>query len=279
MSVAASASSAASAASAGNGGADLAAATDAGGAATGAARLREGCALVTGASRGIGAAIARALAGDGWAVAVNYRTGERAAGETVERIEQDGGRALAVRADVTEAEQMERLFDALERDFGRVLVLVNNAGVRHDDLAVSLTDADWAQVIDTNLSAAFRATRRALRGMIRERFGRVINIASVVGPRANAGQANYAAAKAGLIGMTKTIAVEVARRGVTVNAIAPGLIETDMTAELDGELLRAVPARRAGRPEEVAACARFLASEQAGYVTGSTIYVDGGLGA
>jgi len=279
VSVAASASSAASAASAGNGGADLAAATDAGGAATGAARLREGCALVTGASRGIGAAIARALAGDGWAVAVNYRTGERAAGETVERIEQDGGRALAVRADVTEAEQMERLFDALERDFGRVLVLVNNAGVRHDDLAVSLTDADWAQVIDTNLSAAFRATRRALRGMIRERFGRVINIASVVGPRANAGQANYAAAKAGLIGMTKTIAVEVARRGVTVNAIAPGLIETDMTAELDGELLRAVPARRAGRPEEVAACARFLASEQAGYVTGSTIYVDGGLGA
>ncbi|MGD0455436.1 MAG: SDR family oxidoreductase, partial [Solirubrobacteraceae bacterium] len=143
----------------------------------------------------------------------------------------------------------------------------------------SLTDSDWGNVIDTNLSAAFRATRRALRGMIRERFGRVINLASVVGPRANAGQANYAAAKAGLIGMTKTIAVEVARRGVTVNAIAPGLIDTDMTADLDGELLRAVPARRTGSPEDVAACARFLASEQAGYVTGTTLYVDGGLSA
>ena len=132
---------------------------------------------------------------------------------------------------------------------------------------------------DTNLTAAFRATRRALRGMIRARFGRVINVASVVGPRANAGQSNYAAAKAGLIGLTKTIAVEVARRGVTVNAIAPGLIATDMTDGLDGELLSAVPARRAGRPDEVAACARFLASEEAGYVTGSTLFVDGGLGA
>jgi 3-oxoacyl-[acyl-carrier protein] reductase len=240
---------------------------------------RAGCALVTGASRGIGAAIACALAADGWPVGVNFRTGEDAAGETVGRIEHGGGRALALRADVTAPQQLEAMFDTLEQRFGRVLVLVNNAGVRADDLAVSLTDADWGEVIDTNLSAAFRATRRALRGMIRERFGRVINLASVVGPRANAGQANYAAAKAGLIGMTKTIAVEVARRGVTVNAIAPGLIDTDMTADLDGELLRAVPARRAGSVEEVAACARFLASERAGYVTGTTLYVDGGLAA
>ena len=160
-----------------------------------------------------------------------------------------------------------------------MLVLVNNAGVRADDLALSMDESDWLSVIDTNLSAAFRATRRALGAMIRARFGRVINIASVVGPRANAGQSNYAAAKAGLIGMTKTVAVEVARRGVTVNAIAPGLIQTDMTADLDGTLLSAVPARRAGRVEEVAACARFLASEQAGYVTGSTLFVDGGLAA
>ncbi len=244
-----------------------------------AASERASCALVTGASRGIGSAIACALAADGWAVGVNFRQGEDAAGETVKRIEDGGGRALAVRADVTVPDELERLFDTLEQRFGRVLVLVNNAGVRADDLAISLSDRDWGQVIDTNLSAAFRATRRALRGMIRERFGRVINLASVVGPRANAGQANYAAAKAGLIGMTRTIAVEVARRGVTVNAIAPGLIETDMTADLDGELLSAVPARRAGSPEDVAACARFLASEQAGYVTGSTLYVDGGLGA
>lgn len=252
---------------------------------------REGCALVTGGSRGIGAAIACALAADGWPVGVNFRSDEHAAATTVARIGDGGGQALALRADVTAPAQLESMFDALEQRFGRVLVLVNNAGVRADELSLSLTDADWSHVIDTNLSAAFRASRRALRGMIRARFGRIINLASVVGPRANAGQANYAAAKAGLIGMTKTIAVEVARRGVTVNAIAPGLIETDMTADLassphrpgtrsgGSELLRAVPARRAGTPEEVAACARFLASDEAGYVTGSTLYVDGGLAA
>jgi 3-oxoacyl-[acyl-carrier protein] reductase len=234
---------------------------------------------VTGASGGIGSAIACVLAGEGWAVGVNFRGDEQGARGTVQRIEEHGGRALAVRADVTVPEQSELLFEQLEQRFGRVLVLVNNAGVRSDDLAISLSDSDWGRVIDTNLTAAFRATRRALRGMIRERFGRVINIASVVGPRANAGQSNYAAAKAGLIGMTRTVAVEVARRGVTVNAIAPGLLETDMTAGIGGDLLGAVPARRVGRPEDVAACAQFLASEQAGYVTGSTLYVDGGLGA
>ena len=244
-----------------------------------AAEERQGCALVTGGSRGIGAAIAATLAADGWPVGVNFRQGEDAAAATVARIEDAGGQALAVRADVTAADELGRMFETLEQRYGRVLVLVNNAGVRADDLAISLTDADWSHVIDTNLSAAFHTTRHALRGMIRERFGRVINLASVVGPRANPGQANYAAAKAGLIGMTRTIAVEVARRGVTVNAIAPGLIETDMTADLDGELLKAVPARRAGSPEEVAACARFLASDAAGYVTGTTLYVDGGLAA
>jgi 3-oxoacyl-[acyl-carrier protein] reductase len=243
------------------------------------AEVKDGCALVTGASGGIGSAIASALGGEGWAVGVNFHGGEEAACQTVKRIEDGGGRALAVRADITSPEQSEVLFTTLEERFGRVLVLVNNAGVRSDDLAVSLSDSDWGSVIETNLTAAFRTTRRALRGMIRERFGRVINIASVVGPRANAGQANYAASKAGLIGMTRTVAVEVARRGVTVNAIAPGLIETDMTADLDGSVMDSVPARRAGRPEEVAACVRFLASEQAGYVTGSTLYVDGGLGA
>jgi 3-oxoacyl-[acyl-carrier protein] reductase len=247
--------------------------------ADGAGNARQGCALVTGASRGIGSAIARALAADGWPVAVNYRAGQDAAAEVVAQIHDAGGRALAVRADVTVQEQLETLFERVEGELGRVLVLVNNAGVRADELALSLTDEDWGQVIDTNLTGAFRTTRRALRGMIRERFGRIINVASVVGPRANAGQANYAAAKAGLIGMTKTIAVEVARRGVTVNAIAPGLIDTDMTAGLNGELLGAVPARRAGTPADVAACASFLASEQAGYVTGSTLYVDGGLAA
>jgi len=161
-----------------------------------------------------------------------------------------------------------------------VLALVNNAGVARDGLAIQLEDDDWDAVIATNLSAAFRMTRDALRGMIKARYGRVVNIASVVGPRANPGQSNYAAAKAGLIGMTKTIAHEVARRGVTVNAVAPGFIATDMTSELDTDaLVRAIPARRQGTPEEVAAAVRFLASEQAGYVTGSTLYVDGGMSA
>jgi 3-oxoacyl-[acyl-carrier protein] reductase len=246
---------------------------------------REGCALVTGGSRGIGAATACALAADGWPVAVNFRSDEGAAAATVARIEDAGGQALALRADVTVPAQLEGMFDALEQRYGRVLVLVNNAGVRADELSLSLSDSDWSRVIDTNLSAAFKASRRALRGMIRARFGRIVNIASVVGPRANAGQANYAASKAAVIGFTKTAAVEVARRGVTINAVAPGLIATDMTVDIppamlgDGELLRAVPARRAGTPAEVAACARFLASEEAGYVTGSTLYVDGGLAA
>jgi 3-oxoacyl-[acyl-carrier protein] reductase len=240
---------------------------------------REGCALVTGGSRGIGSAIAAALAVDGWPIGVNFKRDESSASATVQRIKDAGGRALELRADVTVPEEVEKLFGAVEKAFGRVLVLVNNAGVRADDLAVSLKDPDWDRVIDTNLTAAFRVTRRALQGMIRARFGRVINVASIIGPRANVGQSNYAAAKAGLIAMTKTIAVEVARRGVTVNAIAPGLIETDFTAELDDRMLGAVPARRAGTPEDVAACASFLASEQAGYVTGSTLYVDGGLSA
>jgi 3-oxoacyl-[acyl-carrier protein] reductase len=167
----------------------------------------------------------------------------------------------------------------VEQQLGPVLALVNNAGVRADGLALQLDDEMWSSVIDTNLTAAFRMTRRAMRGMVRARYGRIVNVASVVGPRANAGQANYAAAKAGLIGMTKTIAAEVARRGVTVNAVAPGFIETDMTKDLPETVLQAVPARRAGTPQEVAAAVRFLASDAAGYVTGTTLFVDGGMSA
>jgi 3-oxoacyl-[acyl-carrier protein] reductase len=237
----------------------------------------DGSALVTGASRGIGAAIARTLAAEGWPVGVNYRSDGEAARRVVDGIEAAGGRALAVPADVADPAAADELFAALEERFSTVLVLVNNAGVRADALSPQLDDEAWERVLETNLSAAFRITRRGLRGMLRARYGRVVNVSSVVGQRANPGQANYAASKAGLIAFTRTVAAEVARRSVTVNAVAPGLVDTEMTAGIGDELLRAVPARRAGTPEEVAACVRFLASDEASYVNGTTLTVDGGL--
>jgi 3-oxoacyl-[acyl-carrier protein] reductase len=240
---------------------------------------REGCAFVTGASRGIGAAIARGLAQDGWPVGVGYHAGADAAAGVVAEIEAAGGTAIALGGDVVERDRVDAHFSTLEERFGPVLVLVNNAGVRADGLSPQIQDHEWDLVIDTNLTAAFRTTRRAVPPMLRQRYGRIVNIASVVGLRANPGQANYAASKAGLIAMTKTVATEVARRGVTVNAVAPGLIATDMTADLDGALLASVPARRAGTPDDVAACVRFLASDAAGYVTGAVLTVDGGMSA
>jgi 3-oxoacyl-[acyl-carrier protein] reductase len=240
----------------------------------------EGCALITGASRGIGAAIARGLAEDGWPVGVNYRSGEAAAQDVVSQIRAAGGRAVALQADVTDRAAPDRLWSEVESELGGpLLVLVNNAGITRDDLAASLGEEEWSHVLDTDLTAAFRLSRRALRGMLRARAGRIVNIASAAGLRANPGQANYAAAKAGLIALTKTMAIEVARRGVTVNAVAPGLIETDMTAEISDDVLPLIPARRKGTPEEVAACVRFLVSAQASYVTGAVLSVDGGLAA
>jgi 3-oxoacyl-[acyl-carrier protein] reductase len=238
-----------------------------------------GCALVTGASRGIGRATARALSERGWPVAVNYRNGGADAEQVVAELRRLGGEAVACKADVGDAAALRELFSDLQQEFGPVLVLVNNAGVRADGLAPQLDEAQWAQVIDTNLSAAYRTTRLALGPMLRARFGRIVNVASVVGPRAHAGQSNYAASKAGLIGFTKTVAVEVARRGITVNAVAPGLVETRLTDDIPGGLAERVPARRPGTPEEVAACISFLASEEAAYVTGATLPVDGGLSA
>jgi 3-oxoacyl-[acyl-carrier protein] reductase len=242
------------------------------------ARPENSAALVTGASKGIGAAIAKRLADDGWSVAVNYRSDEDGAKATVQAIEEAGGKAKAYQSDVSNGAPDE-LFKQVEEDLGPVIALVNNAGVTADGLAIQLDDEAWDKVIGTNLTAAFRLTRRAMRPMIKARYGRIINVASVVGPRANAGQSNYAAAKAGLIGMTKTVAAEVARRGVTVNAVAPGFIETDMTKDLPDAVLEAIPARRVGAPEEVGAAVRFLASEDAGYVTGTTLFVDGGMSA
>lgn len=237
-----------------------------------------GCALVTGSSRGIGAAAALALAGEGWPVRVNYRADEDGARAVAEQITSAGGRATVLAGDVGDGETVARLLEPGED--GPVLVLVNNAGLRRDGLSPQLTDEEWQQVLDVNLTATFRATRAALPAMLRARFGRIVNVASIVGTRANAGQANYAASKAAVVGFTKTVAVEVARRGVTVNAVAPGLIETALTEGiLDGELAKAIPARRTGSADEVAACIRFLASEEASYVTGTTLTVDGGLSA
>jgi 3-oxoacyl-[acyl-carrier protein] reductase len=243
-------------------------------------RPENATAVVTGAARGIGAASALQLAEDGWNVAVNFRSDEAGANDVVAQIRDAGGRAMAFGADVLDDAAWDEALPRVAEELGPVLALVNNAGITADGLALQLSDEDWDSVVATNLTAAFRLSRRALRPMIRARYGRVVNLASVVGPRANAGQANYAASKAGLIGLTKTVAHEVARRGVTVNAVAPGFIETEMTKDVVTDAtLEAIPARRAGRPEEVAACVAFLCSDRAGYVTGSTLYVDGGLSA
>ena len=241
--------------------------------------MPEGCAIVTGAARGIGAATARTLAADGWPVLVNYRSDADAAESLAAEINGAGGRAVAHPADIADAAELEGMFERAEEELGTVLVLVNNAGMRADGLAPQLGDEQWSAVIETNLSAAFHATRRALRPMLRARFGRIVNVASIVGMRANAGQANYAASKAGLIGMTRTVAVEVARRGITVNAVAPGLVETKLTEGIGNGMVESIPARRPGTAEEVAACVRFLCSEDASYVTGSVLTVDGGLSA
>jgi len=238
----------------------------------------QGCALVTGSSRGIGAATAKLLAADGWPLRINYRADEEGARAVAEEIGSQGGKATVIQGDVGDAGQVASLLEPGED--GPVLVLVNNAGLRRDALSPQIEDEQWQQVIDVNLTGTFRTTRAALPHMLRARFGRVVNVSSVVGLHANPGQANYAASKAGVIGFTKTVAAEVARRGVTVNAVVPGLIATDLAEEvLEGDLAKAIPARRIGSPEEVAACIRFLASEDASYVTGTTLTVDGGLSA
>ncbi len=254
------------------------------------AQRKVGCALVTGGSRGIGAATARALASDGWSVAVNYSRDSDGAEAIAASIEGDGGTAMAVGADVSDPSATDEMLAGVTERLGPVLVLVNNAGLTADNLSMRLSDEDWNRVLDVNLTAAFRLTRSVIGPMMRRRFGRVINVSSVVGLRANPGQANYAASKAGLIAFTRTVAVEVARRGVTVNAVAPGLIETaltrDFTSDSNGDgkkdsggLLDAIPARRTGSPEDVAGCIRFLASEEASYVTGAVLPVDGGMSA
>jgi len=238
-------------------------------------------ALVTGGSRGIGRAIARALAADGFTVAVNFVGNEGAAKDAVEAIASDGGQAITVQADVSDSSQVDALFDEVEERLGPVNVLVNNAGVRADGLALGMKDDAWRKVIDTNLFGTFACTRRALRPMLRARKGRIVNITSISGLHASPGQANYSAAKAGVIGLTKTVAAEVAGKGIFVNAVAPGLIATDLTAGLNDEQVEAiqgrVPAKRIGAPEDVASLVAWLCSERASYITGAVYTVDGGL--
>jgi 3-oxoacyl-[acyl-carrier protein] reductase len=220
-----------------------------------------GCAVVTGGTRGIGAAIAGRLRDEGYTVATVARSGGDA------------------QADVSDAQAVQDAFQQLRERFGPILVLVNNAGVRHDGLAIRMPAEEWDAVVGTNLSGAFHCTRRALDDMLKARWGRIVNVSSVVAERANPGQANYVAAKAGLLGLTRTVAREMARKGVTCNAVTPGVIETDMTADMADGLVGAVPAGRVGRPEEVAAAVAFLCSDEAAYVNGATLAVDGGLGA
>ncbi|HWQ13528.1 MAG TPA: 3-oxoacyl-[acyl-carrier-protein] reductase [Roseiflexaceae bacterium] len=243
--------------------------------------LKDRVALVTGGSRGIGRAIARALAGAGAAVVVNYRGNQAAAEETVAAIEAIEGRAFAVQADISAPEEVERLFKAAIERFGKVDILVNNAGITRDTLLLRMKDEDFDAVLETNLRGLFLCTRAALRPMTRARFGRIINITSVVGLMGNAGQSNYAAAKAGIIGFTKSVAREMGSRNITVNAVAPGYIETELTGVLDEKvraaILENVPLGRLGTPEDVAGLVTFLASDYAAYITGQTLTVDGGM--
>jgi 3-oxoacyl-[acyl-carrier protein] reductase len=245
--------------------------------------VSERIALVTGASRGIGRATALRLARSGSPIVINYRERADEAKETLREVEAVGGSGICVGADVADPAAVKRMFDEIHDSLGPISILVNNAGVRRDGLSLSMRDDAWNDVIGPNLSGAFTCSRAALKDMLRSRWGRIVNIGSVAGLRGSAGQANYAAAKAGLIGLSKTMAREVASRGITVNVVAPGLVETEMTTSLDedrwNEMVEAIPAHRAGRPEEVADLTGYLCSEAAGYINGAVFVIDGGMAA
>ena len=241
--------------------------------------LKDKVAVVTGASRGIGKAAALALASQGAKVVVNYARSSDAAEATVKEIIDAGGEAIAQQADVSQAEQVDNLIKTTLDQFGRVDVLVNNAGITKDTLLLRMKPEQWQAVIDLNLTGVFLCTKAVSKTMLKQRSGRIINIASVAGQMGNPGQANYSAAKAGVIGFTKTVAKELANRGITVNAVAPGFIETDMTNDLKSDdIIKFIPLGRYGKPEEVGGTIRFLASDPAAaYITGQVFNVDGGM--
>ncbi len=242
-------------------------------------RLKDQVALVTGASRGIGKAIALALAAEGASVVVNYTSSQDAAQALVETIVKAGGKAVAIKADVAQPEQVEALVKETLAQLGRIDILVNNAGITRDTLLLRMKLEDWQAVINLNLTGVFLCTQAVSKSMLKQRSGKIINIASVAGQMGNPGQANYSAAKAGVIGLTKTLAKEFASRGITVNAVAPGFIETDMTEGLKAEeILKIIPLGRYGKPEEIAGMVAFLASNPAAnYITGQIFNVDGGM--
>ncbi|MCI9331888.1 MAG: 3-oxoacyl-[acyl-carrier-protein] reductase [Oscillibacter sp.] len=238
-------------------------------------------ALVTGGSRGLGRAVCLELAGGGANVVFCYAGNDSAAQETVRAVEALGARALSLRCDVSDAAQVDALVKAALEAFGRIDILVNNAGITRDNLLMRMSEADFDAVVSANLKGAFLCMKAVSKGMLRQRYGRIVNLSSVVGLRGNAGQVNYAASKAGIVGMTKSLAKELASRNVTVNAVAPGFIETDMTAALSEAARDAaresIPMSRLGKPEDVARAVAFLASDQAAYITGQVLAVDGGM--
>lgn len=243
--------------------------------------LNDSVAIVTGSGRGIGRAIALELAVAGAKVVVNYAGRVDKAEETVRLIREAGGECLAVQADVSQTTEVDRLIKTTLDHFGKIDILVNNAGITRDSLLLRMKEADWDAVLATNLKGVFLCTKAVSKGMLKQRSGVIVNISSVVGLSGNAGQANYAAAKAGIIGFSKSIAKEFAARGIRVNAVAPGYISTDMTETLaegmQAEVLRAIPLGRLGKPEDVAKLVRFLVSPEASYITGQTLCVDGGM--